>query len=45
MGGSEKVPWDEPSLDIHRFQEQSAKDARIHFIGFQLKENHRSELQ
>ncbi|MCZ6671708.1 MAG: hypothetical protein O7C75_02090 [Verrucomicrobia bacterium] len=44
-GGSENVPWKELSRDIHRFQEQSEKDVRIHFVGFQVKPQHKSELQ
>lgn len=44
-GGSQNVPWDELSRDIHRLQEQSQKDVRIHFVGFQVKAQHKSELQ
>ena len=43
-GGSENVSWDELSRDIHRLQEASEKDARIHFVGFQVKPQHKAEL-
>jgi hypothetical protein len=43
-GGSQNVPWDELSRDIHRLQESARKEARIHFVGFQVKEAHKSEL-
>ena len=43
-GGSQNVPWDELSRDIHRLQQSSQKEARIHFVGFQVKEAHKSEL-
>ncbi|MCB1124038.1 MAG: hypothetical protein KJT03_20975 [Verrucomicrobiae bacterium] len=44
-GGSENVPWDELFRDVHKLQEQSEKDARIHFVGFQVKPQHKDQLQ
>ena len=43
-GGSENVSFEELSRDIHRLQEASEKDARIHFVGFQVKPQHKAEL-
>lgn len=43
-GGSENVSFAELSRDIHRLQEASEKDARIHFVGFQVKPQHKAEL-
>jgi len=43
-GGSENVSFEELSRDIHRFQEASEKDSRIHFVGFQVKPAHKAEL-
>ncbi len=44
-GGSENVPFEELVRDIRRHQQQSEKDARIHFIGFQVKPRHKEPLQ
>lgn len=44
-GGSENVPWEELMRDIHNLQEQSETEVRIHFVGFQVKPQHKSELQ
>lgn len=44
-GGSANVPWNEFSRDIRKFQEQSENDVRIHFVGFQVKPAHKTELQ
>jgi hypothetical protein len=44
-GGSENVPWDDLLRDFHHFQEQSEKDVRIHFVGFQVKPQHKAQLQ
>jgi len=43
-GGSQNVPWEELSRDIHRLQEASEKDTRLHFVGFQVKPQHKAEL-
>jgi hypothetical protein len=44
-GGSQNVPWEELSRDIHRLQQELGNDVRIHFVGFQVKEAHKSKLQ
>lgn len=44
-GGSQNVPWEELSRGIDQLQEESKKDVRLHFVGFQVKEAHQAELQ
>ena len=44
-GGSQNVPFDELIGDLRRLQQQSEANARIHFIGFQVKPQHKSPLQ
>ena len=41
----ENVPWDELGRDVKRRQDSLARPARIHFIGFGVKEEHRREMR
>lgn len=43
--GSENVPWDELSKDLDAFQKTLPQPAKIHFIGFGVKDNNRSEMR
>lgn len=42
-GGSKTVPWKELKHDISGFQKQLREEARIHFIGFGMKEEDSKE--
>ena len=44
-GGSQNVPWEDLSRGIHLLQQESEKDVRLHFVGFQVKEAHQEELK
>ena len=44
-GGSQNVPFETLAGDIRSHQQQSEKNARIHFIGFQVKPQHTKPLQ
>ena len=41
----ENVPWDELGRDVKRRQDSLARPARIHFIGFGVKEEHGREMR
>lgn len=43
--GYESVPWDELGDDIRRYQKDLVEDARIHFIGFEVKEAKGKEMR
>ena len=44
-GGSQNVPFEELTGDIRKHQQQAGENARIHFIGFQVKPQHTRPLQ
>lgn len=44
-GGSETVPWAELRRSLNHLQEEAESRVRIHFIGFQVKEADKSEME